>query len=556
MKWIKSRNKFLNEAKIRDVIFPRQAKAVSSIWSEKYLDYEEVTPTTKIKQGKWKLSDEDKMAVLGKFFDCNMNEVYRVFTNLPDKLVEILALSIDDKLISQEKYRVILKDLNIKNPTIDQIVIIYDNVFRKLAITETQSAEMIQKDENGRPMRDESGDMIKVVKNPGDPIFSNNLVNINSFISDYNRCYPDSSVDNSIFQNREISNLRSMAKIDENSDYKVDFEIFNKDLYLSITHNPKDILNMSISKFYASCQHLYGGGYRTQLLGNIFDPNSIPAFLTFETPIFWDDEKISDQLPLSRMMIRNIESFGTDSSDETKLFFDRAYPDRMKDIFDTIVTKYSENEQNVRDSVTYMFTPDVDTTDSISEPYMDRLRIRKYPYIGKNTRTLYLNRSQDWTNVKIAPDAKIKELVIETTDIPEDLSKIPLNPDWIKFKFLTIHSLNNFDKVKTDSIAFDKCKFNSRIFDDISTINPNIKKLQIVSCDLEGPINISIFENLEELHMIYTLDNIDELKDLSENLKVKKLVLSGDLIKDKECKKYINSLKQKGMRVEIVGPII
>jgi hypothetical protein len=555
MKWIKSRNKFLNEAKIRDVIFPRQAKAVASNWSEKFLDYEEVTPTTKIKQGKWKLSDEDKMNVLGKFFDCDMNVVYRVFTNLPDKLVEILALSIDDKLISEEKYKVILKDLNIKNPTIDQIVIIYDNVFRKLAITETQSAEMIQKDENGRPMRDESGDMIRISKNPGDPIFSNNLVNINSFISDYNRCYPDSSVDASIFQNREISNLRSMAKIEENSEYKVDFEIFNKDLYLSITHNPKDILNMSISKFYASCQHLYGGGYRSQLLGNVFDPNSIPAFLTFETPIFWNDEIISDQLPLSRMMIRNIESFGTDS-DETKLFFDRAYPDRMKDIFGDIVTKYSENEQNVTDSSTYMFTPDIDTTDSISEPYMDRLRIRKYPYIGKNTKTLYLNRSQDWTNVKIAPDAKIKELVIETTDIPEDLSRIPLNPDWIKFKFLTIHSLNNFDKVKTDSIAFDKCKFSSKIFDDISTINPNIKKLQIVSCDLEGPINISIFENLEELHMIYTLDNIDELKDLSENLKVKKLVLSGDLIKDKECKKYINSLKQKGMRIEIVGPII
>ena len=555
MKWIKSRNKFLNEAKIRDVIFPRQAKAVASNWSEKFLDYEEVTPTTKIKQGKWKLSDEDKMDVLGKFFDCDMNVVYRVFTDLPDKLVEILALSIDDKLISEEKYRVILKDLNIKNPTIDQIVIIYDNVFRKLAITETQAAEMIQKDENGRPMRDESGDMIKVAKNPGDPIFSNNLVNINSFISDYNRCYPDSSVDTSIFQNREISNLRSMAKIEENSEYKVDFEIFNKDLYLSITHNPKDILNMSISKFYASCQHLYGGGYRSQLLGNVFDPNSIPAFLTFETPIFWNDEIISDQLPLSRMMIRSIESFSSDS-DETKLFFDRAYPDRMKDIFGDIVTKYSENEQNVTDSSTYMFTPDVDTTDSISEPYMDRLRIRKYPYIGKNTKTLYLNRSQDWTNVKIAPDAKIKELVIETTDIPEDLSKIPLNPDWIKFKFLTIHSLNNFDKVKTDSIGFDKCKFNSRIFDDINNINPNIKKLQIVSCDLEGPINISIFENLEELHMIYTLDNIDELKDLSENLKVKKLVLSGDLIKDKECKKYINSLKQKGMRVEIVGPII
>ena len=203
-----------------------------------------------------------------------------------------------------------------------------------------------------------------------------------------------------------------------------------------------------------------------------------------------------------------------------------------------------------------MFSPDVDTTDSLSEPYMDRLGIRQVPYIGKNTKTLYLNRSQDWSRVKIAPDAKIKELVIETTDIPEDLSKVPLNPDWIKFKFLTIHSLNNFDKVKTDSIAFDKCKFSSKIFDDISSVNPNIKKLQIVSCDLEGQIDFSNLKNLEELHMIYTLDNIEELKDLSENLNVKKLVLSGDLIKDKECKKYINSLKQKGMRVEIVGPII
>lgn len=556
MKYIKDRQKFLNEAKIRDVILPRQAKAVISNWSEKYLDYEEVTPTTKIKQGKWKLSNEDKMDVLGKFFDCDMNEVYRVFTNLPDKLAEILALSIDDKLISEEKYRVILKDLNIKNPTIDQIVIIYDNVFRKLAITETQAAEMIQKDENGRPMRDESGDMIKVAKNPGDPIFSNNLVNINSFISDYNRCYPDSSVDSAIFQNREISNLRSFAKIDENSDYKVDFEIFNKDLYLSITHNPKDILNMSISKFYASCQHLYGGGHRRQLLSNIFDPNSIPAFLTFETPIFWGDEKISDQLPLSRMMIRSIESFSSEVDSETKIFFDRAYPDRMKNIFNEIVTKYSENKQNVTDSATYVFSPDIDTTDSLSEPYMDRLGIKQVPYIGKNTKCLYLNRSQDWSKVKIAPDAKIKELVIETTDIPEDLSKVPLNPDWIKFKFLAINTLNNFEKIKTDSIAFDKCKFNSNLFDDINSINPNIKKLQIISCDLEGQIDFSNIKNLEELHMIYTLDNIDELKDLSENLNIKKLVLSGDLIKDKECKKYINSLKQKGMRVEIVGPII
>jgi len=556
MKWIKDRQKFLNEAKIRDVIFPRQAKEVSKIWSEKYLDYEEVTPTTKIKQGKWKLSDEDKMDVLGKFFDCNMNQVYKVFTDLPDKLVEILALSINDKLILEEKYRIILKDLNIKNPTIDQIVIIYDNVFRKLAITETQASEMIQKDENGRPMRDESGDMIKVAKNPGDPIFSNNLVNINSFIDDYNRCYPDSAVERGIFQNGNISSLRSLAKEDHNSEYKVDFEIFNKDLYLSITHNPKDILNMSISKFYASCQHLYSGGYREQVLGNVFDPNSIPAFLTFETPIYWNKEKISDQLPLSRMMIRNIETF--DAQEESKIFFDRAYPDRMKEIFGEMMEKYSEIKQTADENsrITYIFSPDIDTEDKVRDPYMDRVSLKRKPYIGKNTKTLYLNRMHDWSNVKIAPDAKIKELIIETTDIPEDLTKIPLNPDWVKFKYLTINTLSNFDKIKTDSIAFDKCKLDTSVLDEMNKSNPSIKKLQIVSCDLTGELGFSQFENLEELHIVYTLDTIEELRDLTENLKIKKLVLSGDLIRDKEAKAQINQVRQRGIKVEIVGPVI
>ena len=53
MKWIKDRNKFLNEAKLRDVIFARQAKEVSRIWGEKFLDYEEVTPTIEAIKSKY-----------------------------------------------------------------------------------------------------------------------------------------------------------------------------------------------------------------------------------------------------------------------------------------------------------------------------------------------------------------------------------------------------------------------------------------------------------------------------------------------------------------------
>jgi hypothetical protein len=553
MKWIKTREKFLNEAKLRDVIFPRQAKEVSRVWGEKFLDYEEVTPTDKIKQGKWKLSQEDKMSVLGKFFDCRMNEVYDIFTGLNDKFASVIAQSVNLDLISNEAYKVIMQDFNVKNPTIDQIVIIYEPVFRKISVSETNATEMVQKDENGRPVRDEEGNMIKIKKEKGDLIFTNNLVNINTFVDDFNRCFSDDTV-RANFNNGNISSLRNMAKIDENREYKVDFEIFNKDLYLSISHNPKDILNMSISKFYASCQHLYGGGYREQVLGNVFDPNSVPAFLTFETPIFWGDEKISDQLPLSRMVIRNIERF--DDSAETKIFFDRAYPDRMKDIFGEIVEKYTEMKETGDARNTYYFTPDIDVDDRIRDPYMDRMRLERRPYIGKNTKTLYLSRMHDWSKTKVSPDAKIKELVVETTDLPENLTKIALNPDWIKFKYLTINTLTNFDKLKTDSIAFDKCQFNTKILDEINSINPEIKKLQIVSCDITGELNLSLYKNLEELHFIYALDDLAQLKDLTENLKVKKLVLSGDLIKDKESKAYINSLKQRGMKVEIVGPVI
>lgn len=555
MKFIKSRKKFLNEAKIRDVILPRQAKEVKSYWGEKFLDYEEVTPTNKIIQGKWKLSEEDKMKVLGAFFSCDMEDVYLTFKDIPDKFVEILSQSIDPNLIN-DLHKNVLKDFNIKTPTIDQIVILHDNIFRKIAISETISSEYIQKDERGRPMKDDDGNMIKIKKNIGDVIFSSNLVNINTFLDDYNRCYPDNKLPDNNFGKRSLNNLRNAAKEDANKNFKVDFEIFNKDIYLSITHNAKDILNMSISKFYASCQHLYNGGYRGQLLSNVFDPNSIPAFLTFETPIFWDNEKISEHLPLSRMVIRSIESFEEGAA--PRLFFDRAYPDRMKDgdkgdVFTEIVEKYSGNKHSFNDKVTprYTFTPDIDTEDKLEQPYMDRLGIDQIPYIGKNTKILYLNRINDWSKCRISPDAKIKELIIETTEIPEDLFKIKLTPDWIKFKYLTIKTLKNFDKIKTDLIAFDKCKFDISIFEDIK----NTKKLQIVSCDVIGNMDFSNLSLLEELHIIYTLNSFDDLKNLTKDLNIKKLVISGDLVNSKDSKIYLNELKRK-MKIEIIGPVI
>lgn len=558
MKWIKNRNKFLNEAKLRDVITPRQAKTVARNWSEKYLDYEEVTATDKIKQGKWKLENDDKLKVLGTFFNCDMDNVFETFTSLPDKFNEIISQSIEFDLFSgenKEKYEIIFKEFDVKKPTIDQIVLLFDNVFRKLSVNETNASEMIQKDENGRPVRDEGGNMIKIQKEAGAPIFSNNLVNINSFLSDYNRCFSDHQVDSGTFETRAIQNLKSYAS-DHCNDYKADFEIFNKDMFLSISHNPKDILNMSVSKFYSSCQHLYSGGYVSQLLGNVFDPNSIPAFLIFDTPLFWDNDKISDFLPLTRMIVRNIESFDETENKEPQIFFDRAYPDRMKEVFDEIITKYSKNIENAGGARNYYYTPDIDMEDNdISEPYMDRMRLNKMPYIGVNTKTLYLNRSYDWSRVKVAPNAKIKELIIETNKIPENMLEVDIDLEWVKFKYLKINTLEGFEHIKTGAIAFDKCKFNNSVLEDIVKVNKDITKLQIISCDAND-LNLSLFENLEELHLVYTLDSLEELKATLENTNsIKKLVLSGDLLSDKDSKTFVNSLKSR-MRVEIVGPVI
>lgn len=548
MKWIKNRQEWLNEAKIRDLILKSQAKEVASTWGEKYLDYEEIEPTSKINQGKWKIEEEDRLDILSAFFDCDMKFITNLFQTLPDKFNTILYESINFDLLTKDAQQV-LTELNIQSPTIDQIVFIFSAVFRKLDINQTRSSEMIKKDENGVPVKDERGVMIRVQKNAGDPLFSNNLVNINSFVDDYNRCYPDEKVEVD-FRNRELNSLINLASDDQNRDYKFEFNIFGKELYLEIDHNPKDILNMSISKFYASCQHLYSGGIRHKLLGNVFDPNSIPAFLVFDSPIIYGDDKLSDKLPLSRMIIRNIEDF--DESATPKIFFDRAYPDRMKDIFESIVEKYSNNKQNTSDRETYVFSPDIDFDDMLSEPYMDSMNVKRQKLIGINTKKLYLSHAHDWSKVKLLPGAKIKELVIETTDIPENLLKIDLSLEWVKFKNLKIKTLNGFENIKTDSISFDKCNFDSTLFDSMSLVNPNIKKLQLISCDIDS-LKISSLTKLEELHLIFTIDSLEEVHEMLLKSNLKKLVISGDLARSKNL---ISQLKTSGVKIETVGPVI
>lgn len=553
MKWIKSRNKFVNEAKLRDIISQKQKEVISKVssWGERFLDYEEVDPTDKIKQGKWKLSEEDKRLVLGAFFTANLDVVYKVFENLPDKFIEALNESVDLNLLkSDDKWEKILNNFDIKKPSINQISVLTDPIFRKISVTETMASEVILRDENGRPIPGEDGRPQKVQKEPGKIVYSKNLVNINSFLDDFNRCFPDSKVEPSDLQSGDIARLVSKSREDFSGErYQVEVDIYGRDMYLSIQHKATDILNMSISRFYSSCQNLYSGGYREKLLGNVFDPNSIPAFLLFDSSIHNErGEHISDILPVSRMMIRNIESF--DDKKEPQIFFDRAYPDRMKDLFGKIIEKYSGNVENYTGG-DYLFTPDLPEEESIPTPYMDRLSLRAGKYIGANATKMYLSGTYDWSKVKISPKAKIKEIIIETTSLPENFFEIPLTPEWVKFKFINIKTAEAFKNIKVKSIAFDKCKLNNNVLKSFKD-ELGLNKIQINACIISD-LNLSELGELEELHLIYTIDP-SELSKAIEGVKVKSLHLSGDLVS--ENKELIKSLRSKGVKIQIVGPVI
>jgi hypothetical protein len=108
--------------------------------------------------------------------------------------------------------------------------------------------------------------------------------------------------------------------------------------------------------------------------------------------------------------------------------------------------------------------------------------------------------------------------------------------------------------LKSNTFSFDKCQFKNEILSDLNQNYPNIKSLEFINCELDGK-DISVFKNLEELHLIYTVD-FNEFKGIVEGLKLKKIVISGDLTSGKENKNYINSLKSKGIKIETIGPVI
>ena len=139
MKWIKTRKKFLNEAKIGDVILPPQKKEVIRQWGEKWLDMEEVIPTEHIKQGDWELSEEDKFKVLDALFGCDVKAAQDQYKDLPEKFINMVQQSLEhlkeststDTAILRAKE--VLEEVDLNNIGVDEMVALNGPVLRKLS---------------------------------------------------------------------------------------------------------------------------------------------------------------------------------------------------------------------------------------------------------------------------------------------------------------------------------------------------------------------------------------------------------------------------------------
>jgi hypothetical protein len=357
----------------------------------------------------------------------------------------------------------------------------------------------------------------------------------------------------------------------------IDFDLFgDHEMSLMIEHNAVNIMNMSVSKFYKSCQEMYFGGghgeqYMRGLLVNVFDPNTVPAFLVFNTPYYnktQDNEsmqKLSDVLPLCRLLIRSLEPFGEDDrTNKGKIYFDKTYPDRMKDVLWEMIQKYSKNRPSDDYIRKYPFAPDIEIKDYevMNKPYMDSLEITEGTRIGRNTKVLYLSNNYDWSKVIIDKDINVKELIIETPYIPKNFFEVNLKPDWVKFKYMKINNFSVFKNLITDSISLYQCSVNKDFLNEMHKLFPGLKKLALGNVEVSDFKDLLKFKNLEELELMYTLSAKYDLESLLQGeffrqpLNIKKLTISGDLLKNEKNKQYIDKLKKNGITVSVKGLIL
>lgn len=211
------------------------------------------------------------------------------------------------------------------------------------------------------------------------PIFSKNKSNLYNFLISAKRAFPSLFYDVDpikVINDKHFMGLRNPIVNAEETLRK----IREGKLYLHISSKPYDILRMSVSDFYDSCQNIYTGGeygteFNRQLLSNVFDKNSKVAFLIFDAPFIDKMGNKHKNSPVARMIIR--------TTPEGAILFDRVYPSEMNEKMRKIVTDLTGLQNTGKPGDLYHYT----NIEGLPAPYMDTYRIgTNMKANSKNTR--------------------------------------------------------------------------------------------------------------------------------------------------------------------------
>ena len=577
MKWIKRRKDFLAEAKVGELVSKRQAEVISKRWGKKYLDYEQVEPEPEIKniEGSWKLTPEQKYQVLDLFFKTDVKKAEQTFENLPTEFVRQVSAGLNHVVETESGREVeliaeLMKDgIDFGNIGIEEIAALTNNVLPRIDVKTTVSNRRMVRDEDGLPIKGEDGQFQFEEKQVGEFEYYSGVYNLNSFAKDYDECMKklgrEDQVANRNFSSEQIGSIKSMLTLDVKG-HQADIKVFHKDAYVSILHDPQDILNISVSKFYASCQEFYGGSHVRSLLANVFDPNSVPAFIYLDSPVYdKEGELIAEKLPLARFFIRKIDmpkDFVDPSAPSTKLFFDRVYPQRMSEgensgIYSLVekvagIKRYLDSTDEDATRAVYVFAPDISSDDSLDSPYHDTIRnVENKRTIGMNCKFLNITANSDWSNVLVRENNKIETMVISSPNVPANLFDLKYNLEKLTFVNIDITEMPDLSKFGTGDITLKDCRTNMDALSE-GLKDVELKRLRLINCDVAGMSFAGM--SMDELALESDTDG-RTLADVIADARINKLTVSDHLLMDPQNAEFLKAAvasKQIG-RVAKVG---
>lgn len=512
MKYIHNRNKFFEA--IKDELNPYQLSRAKEVWGNDLLDLERAEPTDEIERDKWLLDDEDSKKIVNEMFTTDVDFLISIFDNDTfSEYLNFLKLAIDKDKAGW--YYNNIMDFDVKKINFTDIVTLFGRFYRTPNVKETQGDSIILRDDDGKPILGDDGKIQKIVKTEEqkNEIIWNNNQHINAFalMHYYNELYMNEKhINENLYISTNLTNLQSLRQ----DGLKGDFQLYPiNNMYLYITEKSTDIMNISVSKFYTSCQELYNGGghgttYMDQLIYNLFDPNSIPAFIIYDEPYFNENkEKIVDYMPLCRRMIRNIVN-PEDEDESLGLFFDNTYPERMNSILQYIIEEYTTNEHKPElKRIGYKINLDLPQNMRTKAPYLDSIRQGNISRIrGLNTKILTLDRYTSISSMKFAKSNNITTIEFESSnfdeeDIEELVSKLP-KINTIRFKSIQLVDIpitNNKFKY-----FFDKCILDDELFTKLD----GISDLIIKSSKFEQKELYKI--SIKNLTLLYVPVNLDK----------------------------------------------